>query len=131
MICTDLDFCCHGCSPAVSAAPGTRSEPRIATAAPAAAARAPAPTAAASIEPRVGRGHRWRPTRQHTSARVGDFQLASASLARTVSAKCMVVSSFSVGKRAMRDLIGYGGKGPHIIWPNGARLAISLVINFE
>ncbi|MGE0852552.1 MAG: polysaccharide deacetylase family protein [Hyphomicrobiaceae bacterium] len=31
----------------------------------------------------------------------------------------------------MRDLIGYGGQGPHIIWPNGARLAISLVINFE
>lgn len=31
----------------------------------------------------------------------------------------------------MRDLIGYGGKGPDITWPNGARLAISIVINFE
>ena len=31
----------------------------------------------------------------------------------------------------MRDLIGYGGKAPDITWPNGARLAISLVVNFE
>jgi peptidoglycan/xylan/chitin deacetylase (PgdA/CDA1 family) len=31
----------------------------------------------------------------------------------------------------MRDLIGYGRNGPDITWPNGARLAISLVINFE
>jgi peptidoglycan/xylan/chitin deacetylase (PgdA/CDA1 family) len=31
----------------------------------------------------------------------------------------------------MRDLVGYGGNGPDITWPNGARLAISLVVNFE
>jgi peptidoglycan/xylan/chitin deacetylase (PgdA/CDA1 family) len=31
----------------------------------------------------------------------------------------------------MRNLIGYAGKTPDIIWPNGARLAISVVINFE
>jgi peptidoglycan/xylan/chitin deacetylase (PgdA/CDA1 family) len=31
----------------------------------------------------------------------------------------------------MRDLIGYGRNGPDITLPNGARLAISLVINFE
>jgi peptidoglycan/xylan/chitin deacetylase (PgdA/CDA1 family) len=31
----------------------------------------------------------------------------------------------------MRDLIGYGGNGPDIIWPNGARLAVSIVVNFE
>ena len=31
----------------------------------------------------------------------------------------------------MRDLIGYGGKTPAFVWPNGARLAISLVVNFE
>jgi hypothetical protein len=31
----------------------------------------------------------------------------------------------------MRDLVGYGGNDPDLNWPNGARLAISLVINFE
>jgi peptidoglycan/xylan/chitin deacetylase (PgdA/CDA1 family) len=31
----------------------------------------------------------------------------------------------------MRDLVGYGGNDPDLSWPNGARLAISLVINFE
>ena len=31
----------------------------------------------------------------------------------------------------MRDLLGYGGKTPALVWPNGARLAISLVVNFE
>ncbi len=30
-----------------------------------------------------------------------------------------------------RDLIGYGPRPPAIEWPNGARLAISLVINYE
>jgi peptidoglycan/xylan/chitin deacetylase (PgdA/CDA1 family) len=30
-----------------------------------------------------------------------------------------------------RDLIGYGGRPPAIVWPNGARLAVSLVVNFE
>lgn len=30
-----------------------------------------------------------------------------------------------------RDLIGYGGHPPDLIWPNGARLAVSLVVNFE
>jgi peptidoglycan/xylan/chitin deacetylase (PgdA/CDA1 family) len=32
---------------------------------------------------------------------------------------------------SMRDLVGYGGYGPDITWPNGARLAVSLVVNFE
>lgn len=31
----------------------------------------------------------------------------------------------------MRNLIGYGGKPPVIVWPNGARLAVSVVVNFE
>lgn len=31
----------------------------------------------------------------------------------------------------MRDLIGYGGRTPDVTWPNGARLAVSVVINFE
>eukprot|EP01037_Dinobryon_pediforme_P026183 gene26183-28617_t len=30
-----------------------------------------------------------------------------------------------------RDLLGYAGQWPDIVWPNGARLAVSLVINFE
>jgi len=32
---------------------------------------------------------------------------------------------------AVRDLIGYGRKRPDIVWANGARVAISLVLNFE
>ncbi|PZO00396.1 MAG: polysaccharide deacetylase [Hyphomicrobiales bacterium] len=31
----------------------------------------------------------------------------------------------------VRDLEGYAGAWPDIIWPNGARLAVSVVINFE
>jgi len=30
-----------------------------------------------------------------------------------------------------RDLRGYGRKRPDIVWPNGARVAVSLVVNFE
>ncbi|KQT83821.1 polysaccharide deacetylase family protein [Aurantimonas sp. Leaf443] len=30
-----------------------------------------------------------------------------------------------------RDLFGYGGRWPDLCWPNGARLAVSLVVNFE
>ena len=30
-----------------------------------------------------------------------------------------------------RDLIGYGANPPHPKWPNGARLAVNFVINFE
>ena len=30
-----------------------------------------------------------------------------------------------------RDLVGYGRNRPAIIWPNGARVAVSLVVNFE
>lgn len=30
-----------------------------------------------------------------------------------------------------RDLIGYGGRWPDFVWPNGARLAVSVVVNFE
>jgi peptidoglycan/xylan/chitin deacetylase (PgdA/CDA1 family) len=31
----------------------------------------------------------------------------------------------------MRDLIGYGGTWPNIIWPGGRKLAVSVVVNFE
>jgi peptidoglycan/xylan/chitin deacetylase (PgdA/CDA1 family) len=30
-----------------------------------------------------------------------------------------------------RDLVGYGGRWPDLAWPNGARLAVSVVVNFE
>lgn len=30
-----------------------------------------------------------------------------------------------------RDLIGYGAQPPHARWPNGARIAVQFVINFE
>ena len=31
----------------------------------------------------------------------------------------------------IRDLVGYGGDWPDFRWPNGSRLAVSVVINFE
>ncbi len=30
-----------------------------------------------------------------------------------------------------RDLIGYGGDWPALVWPNGSKLAVSVVVNFE
>ena len=30
-----------------------------------------------------------------------------------------------------RDFVGYGGKGPRVEWPGGARIAVSLVVNYE
>jgi peptidoglycan/xylan/chitin deacetylase (PgdA/CDA1 family) len=30
-----------------------------------------------------------------------------------------------------RDLVGYGDEPPRVAWPNGARLAVSVVVNFE
>jgi len=33
--------------------------------------------------------------------------------------------------RYPRDMIGYGGKPPHPRWPDGARLALQFVINYE
>ena len=31
----------------------------------------------------------------------------------------------------VRDLVGYGSKRPDIVWPNGAKVAVSVVLNFE
>ena len=31
----------------------------------------------------------------------------------------------------VRDLVGYNGKPPKVTWPGGARIAISLVVNYE
>ena len=30
-----------------------------------------------------------------------------------------------------RDLVGYGEVYPRIVWPNDARIAVSLVVHFE
>ena len=30
-----------------------------------------------------------------------------------------------------RDLVGYGATPPRVQWPNDARIAISLVVNYE
>ncbi|MCR9055690.1 MAG: polysaccharide deacetylase family protein, partial [bacterium] len=30
-----------------------------------------------------------------------------------------------------RDLIGYGAQPPKVIWPNGARVAVAVAVNFE
>lgn len=30
-----------------------------------------------------------------------------------------------------RDLVGYGGSWPDLTWPNGSKLAVSVVVNFE
>ena len=30
-----------------------------------------------------------------------------------------------------RDLIGYGGSPPHPRWPNDAKIAVSVVLNYE
>ena len=31
----------------------------------------------------------------------------------------------------VRDLLGYGQRPPCVNWPGGAKLAISIVVNFE
>ncbi|MED5405697.1 MAG: chitin deacetylase, partial [Chloroflexota bacterium] len=30
-----------------------------------------------------------------------------------------------------RDLVGYGANPPSFHWPNGARIAVSVVVNYE
>ena len=34
-------------------------------------------------------------------------------------------------KKKSRDFIGYGGKGKKISWPNNAKLALQIVLNYE
>ena len=34
-------------------------------------------------------------------------------------------------KKNSRDLIGYGAKGKKITWPNNAKLALQIVLNYE
>ena len=34
-------------------------------------------------------------------------------------------------KKNIRDMIGYGSKGVKIVWPNNARIAVQIVLNYE
>jgi allantoinase len=34
-------------------------------------------------------------------------------------------------KKILRNMIGYGAKGKSISWPNNARLALQIVLNYE
>ena len=40
-------------------------------------------------------------------------------------------AAVNVSRAYPRDLIGYGGNPPHPRWPNDARLAVSIVLNYE
>ena len=47
----------------------------------------------------------------------------------------MIASPFTDTRDQMdmpaRDLVGYGANRPEGRWPNGARLAVSVVVNYE
>ena len=34
-------------------------------------------------------------------------------------------------KKNLRDMVGYGAKGKKISWPNNAKLALQIVLNYE
>ena len=34
-------------------------------------------------------------------------------------------------KKYPRDMIGYGSKEPKVVWPNNAKLALQIVLNYE
>jgi allantoinase len=36
-----------------------------------------------------------------------------------------------MSKKILRNMIGYGAKGKSISWPNNARLALQIVLNYE
>ena len=36
-----------------------------------------------------------------------------------------------MSEQGTRDLVGYGADVPHAQWPNGARIALQFVINYE
>ncbi len=36
-----------------------------------------------------------------------------------------------MNKNYPRDMIGYGDSPPHANWPNGARIAVQFVLNYE
>jgi len=36
-----------------------------------------------------------------------------------------------MSKKDLRDMVGYGSKGKKIKWPNNARIAVQIVLNYE
>ena len=36
-----------------------------------------------------------------------------------------------MSKKYPRNMIGYGSKVPKVVWPNNARLALQIVLNYE
>ena len=34
-------------------------------------------------------------------------------------------------KKNIRDMIGYGSKSVKVVWPNNARIAVQIVLNYE
>ena len=36
-----------------------------------------------------------------------------------------------MSKKYPRDMIGYGSKEPRVTWPNNAKLALQIVLNYE
>ena len=34
-------------------------------------------------------------------------------------------------KKNFRDMVGYGSKGVKVVWPNNARIAVQIVLNYE
>ena len=36
-----------------------------------------------------------------------------------------------MSKKYPRDMIGYGSKEPKVVWPNNAKLALQIVLNYE
>ena len=45
--------------------------------------------------------------------------------------RCTTLSRAHSGSGYPRDLIGYGRNPPHAHWPDGARIAVQFVLNFE
>jgi hypothetical protein len=40
-------------------------------------------------------------------------------------------TSMGEGERMKRDFVGYGPHPPQVEWPHGARIAVSVVVNYE
>ena len=36
-----------------------------------------------------------------------------------------------MSKKYLRDMIGYGANEPKVVWPNNAKLALQIVLNYE
>ena len=36
-----------------------------------------------------------------------------------------------MSKKHLRDMVGYGSNGKKIKWPNNARIAVQIVLNYE